>query len=93
MVGNMTLLPTAVMAACDAEAKIWAVESDLDSWIAKMSSDPKTRAKLREICMQCFSEGVYRGGLCVIDGKSLQASILQARKMQAPVSNDGSSSE
>jgi len=76
---RVTMLPYAVQAACDAEAALWATETKLEAWLANFTSEPRQLAKLKQIAMQCFSEGAYRGALNVIDGKPIQTSILEAR--------------
>lgn len=79
MADRPILHPATLSAALDGEAEAWAVETDLAGWVARLSSDPATRTKLMQICKQMFAEGVYRGALNVIDGKSLAESILAGR--------------
>ncbi len=70
------LKPETILAACDAEAEVWAAETDLAGMVAKMTSDPRSAEKLIGFAKMCFVEGVYRGATNVIDGKSLAESIM-----------------
>ena len=73
--GRVTILPTALWRALDAEAEIWAKETDIASWVAKMSPDARSREKLKAIVSLCFEEGFYRGALAAKDGRSINDSL------------------
>lgn len=74
-VENVSLLPSALIAALDAEAEVWFGETDMAATIAHMSSDERSRQKLADFNRLCFVEGAYRGAMNVINGKTLQESL------------------
>lgn len=75
---RVTILPSALWRALDAEADTWAAETDIAGWLAQMSSDPRTLDKLAAVVRLCFEEGFYRGCLAARGNKSLSDSIEDA---------------
>ncbi|GJE29786.1 DUF551 domain-containing protein [Methylobacterium organophilum] len=82
--GRVTILPTVLWRALDAEAEIWAQDTNIASWIAKMSSDARTIEKLDAIVRLCFEEGFYRGAVAAREGRSITDSIQEAQERAAP---------
>lgn len=76
---TVSIHPSFVLQALDAEADAWARETGLAGMVARMSGDPATRQVLMRFARQCFAEGAYRGALNAIDRKPLSASIDEAR--------------
>ncbi|GEL42308.1 hypothetical protein MEX01_28990 [Methylorubrum extorquens] len=78
--GRVTILPIALWRALDAEAEIWSQDTDVAGWIAKMSTDGRSREKLDAIVQLCFEEGFYRGAVAARNGRSISDSIEDANE-------------
>lgn len=70
--------PDFLQQALDAEAELWARETDVAGWIARIAEGEENREGLLRLAKLCFVEGAYRGALNVIDKKSLEESIAEA---------------
>lgn len=84
-----TLHPVFVRRALDAEAEAWARETSIvDDWLGRMSTDPRTVAKLRQIAVLAFTEGLYRGVCNMLDKKPLVVTVEEALALNV-VARDG----